>query len=111
MSKWKRDRNELGFLLVLTVLFALVCLSGCCTLKPDSAGIEYAHISHPLQGFPFGPNDEEATLDTVQIATRKNFGNVYIEQALGYRFSKDCDFAGDHFLYNGRVGYTFWRAH
>jgi hypothetical protein len=87
-----------------SVLFpAIVLLAGCSTLSA-----EVSHVSHPLRGEPFGPSYEEDTLDTVGIVSRREYGRVYVEQGLHYRW-RDGGFYGDDFVYTGRVGVQLWR--
>jgi hypothetical protein len=110
---YKDSSGRGGTVLVLLALLIIIALSlmagGCVTLAQDSVSAEFSHTSHPVQGFPFGPEHEEATLDVVQIVAHKKLTDkLYLEQGLGVRISHPCDFYGDKYLYNVRLGYTLW---
>jgi hypothetical protein len=85
-------------------LIAAVSAAGCTTVSVDTM-----HVSHPLKGTPFGPANEEDTLDVIGVTARKEFGRMYIEHSLQYRYI-DGGFYGDDFIYTGRVGVTLWSA-
>src|SRR5688572_13497761 len=96
-------RNVTGALALVVLFLAIVLLCGCSTLSA-----EVSHVSHPLRGAPFGPEWEEDTLDTVGVVARRDYGRVYVEQSLAYRW-RDGGFYGDDFIYQGRIGVQLWR--
>ena len=75
-----------------------IFLSGC-----TSVSAEWIHVSHPLLGPPFGPMNEEDTLDVLQGCARRDMGPVYVEMCLGQQLA-DSGFYGDGFIYTGRFG-------
>lgn len=89
---------------VAAVALLAVALTGCTTVSVDTM-----HVSHPLKGYPFGPSNEEDTLDVLGVTARKEFGKMYIEHSLQYRYI-DGGFAGDDFIYTGRVGVVLWQS-
>ncbi len=93
--------------LTALVSISTLALSSGCTLI--TAEIE--HTSHPLAGYPFGPADEEAALNTLNIVFRQDYSNgVYVEQGLGYKIcTHEYDFVGPKVTYTGRIGITLWR--
>lgn len=78
-----------------------------CSVIPDQVSGCVSHVSHPLRGWPTGPNSEEDSLDTVGACARWERGRVYIEQGLGYRYV-DGGFYGDDFVYSGQFGVKLW---
>jgi hypothetical protein len=98
-----KPRNFTGAIALVVLFFAIVLLCGCSTLS-----VEVSHVSHPLRGEPFGPMNEEDTLDTVGFVSRREYGRVYVEHGLAYRW-RDGGFYGDDFIYQGRVGVQLWR--
>jgi hypothetical protein len=91
----------------LATVFAAVALLSGCALMPDSQSTGWTHVSHPLLGPPFGPGNEEATLDTIDTRVEWQRGRYRIEASLGYRVT-DGGFYGDDFIFMGRVGYQLW---
>jgi len=97
-------RNFTGALALVILFLAIVLLcSGCTTVS-----VNVSHVSHPLLGAPFGPANEEDTLDTVGLRTRRESGRFYVEQGLAYRW-RDGGFYGDDFVYTLDAGVTLWR--
>lgn len=85
------------FLRTLFAATAVAALAGC------TISAELAHTSHPLRGEPFGPAYEEDTLDTIGLVARKEYGRVYVEHGLAYKW-RDGGVYGDDFVYSGRIG-------
>ncbi len=90
-------------------LIALICILPTvgCSVIPDSLSLEQMHVSHPLLGPPFGPSNEEDTLDVLGVRTRWTRGPYYVEAGLGQQL-KDSGFYGDGFIFTSRVGVTLW---
>ena len=81
------------------ILTAALLLSGCTTVSA-----EWQHISHPLLGPPFGPRNQEDTLDVLQVCLEKDYGRYwYSEGCLGQQLT-DSGFYGDGFIFTGRLG-------
>lgn len=98
------------FLRVVTALALIVALVGLltgCGLAPRQIDATVTHVSHPLLGPPFGPANEEDSLDTVGACAKWGKGRVTLEQCLGYRYA-DGGFYGDDFIYEGRVSVKLW---
>lgn len=92
---------------VIAIMTALL-LQGCAALPaPDMCFASYDHLSHPLQGPPFGPELEEGTIDSVGTTCRWERGRLFFESGLSYMVP-DSDLHGDDFLYNGRIGVKIW---
>lgn len=73
----------------------------------NSASVELAHTSHPFAGPPFGPTDEEDSLDRVNGCLRKDKRNgVYWEGCIGYKYV-DGGFYGPKMTFDGRIGKRF----
>lgn len=87
-------------------LIAALALTGC-SVAPDSVSLEHMHVSHPLLGKPFGPSNEEDTLDTLGFRARWMRGPYYVEAGLGQQL-KDSGFYGDGIIFTSRVGMTLW---
>ncbi len=81
----------------LIICLAALMMSGC------SLTAELAHTSHPLRGAPFGPAQEEDTLNLAQLCGRKQYARVFVEHCLGYQLTVG-GFYGDDFIYTGRFG-------
>lgn len=88
------------------IAVAALALTGC-SVMPDSVSLEQMHVSHPLLGPPFGPSNEEDTLDTLGFRARWVSGRYYVEAGLGQQL-KDSGFYGDGFIFTSRVGVTLW---
>ena len=86
-------------LLVLTA----VALSGCASMPPDSVDAGWSHDSHPRQGRPFSPREDEDSLDTLGLRARWNRGKCFAEMGLGYML-RDGGFYGDDFIFESRIG-------
>jgi hypothetical protein len=93
----------------LVIVTALaIAQTACITTKPDEVFISYDHISHPLQGPPFGPVADEGTLDSTGITARWVRGRYFAEAGVSYPWWPSAGLWGDNFLFNGRVGVTIW---
>lgn len=99
-----REAISRWFVALVVLLLLIVSCSGCTTVSVDTM-----HVSHPLKGYPFGPANEEATLDVIGVTARKEYGRFYVENSLQYRYI-DGGFYGDDFIYTGRIGVTLWDA-
>mgnify|MGYP001576052124 CR=1 FL=1 len=80
----------------------LVSMSGCA----NYASIELAHSSHPLDGPPFGPRNEEDSLDRLNVCLGREQNGWYVDSCVGYRYV-DGGFYGSNFTFDGRVGRKF----
>lgn len=87
---------------VALVAANLIMATGCSTIS-----IGNTHVSHPLKGYPFGPSNEEDTLDTVDLTGVRESGPWRLEATLGYVYA-DGGFYGDDFVFIGRVAYKIW---
>lgn len=85
---------------------AALALAGC-SVAPSSMDANWAHASHPLLGPPFGPSNEEDTLDVLEVRARWQYGRYFTEMGLGQQL-KDNGFYGDGFIFTSRVGVTLW---
>lgn len=85
---------------------AALALTGC-SVTPSSVSLEHTHVSHPLLGWPFGPSEQEDTLDTLGFRARWVSGRYYVEAGLGQQM-KDSGFYGDGIIFTSRVGVTLW---
>jgi hypothetical protein len=101
------SRNRRKTLAVLVALVLLVTCSGCVIAPPSSVDVGWSHTSHPLRGAPFGPANEEDSLDTLGFRTRWDSGRTFVETGLSYRL-RDGGFYGDDFIFESRVGVKLW---
>lgn len=86
-----------------SIALAALLLSGCA-VTPEYSGIEWEHISHPMAGPPFGPEDEEDALDHVNGYAGWHVGQRgYVEITSGYRLV-DEGFYGPDWTGGIRVG-------
>lgn len=88
------------------IAVAALVLSGCAS-APDSIDAGWTHVSHPLLGRPFGPSDEEDTLDVLGVRARWTRGPYFVEAGLGQQM-RDAGFYGDGFIFTSRVGVALW---
>ncbi len=88
------------------LILAALALAGCGA-TPDSVSLEHMHVSHPLLGPPFGPSNEEDTLDTLGFRARWVSGRYYAEAGLSQQM-KDSGCYGDGFIFTSRIGVTLW---
>jgi hypothetical protein len=79
-----------------------IALSGCATVSA-----EWAHTSHPMAGYPFGPSYEEDTLDTLNVIGRHQIGRTYVEMGVGYKLA-DGGFYGPELTFTSRIGVEIW---
>lgn len=86
------------------LLATALALTGCSVASVDAG---WSHTSHPLLGPPFGPSNDEDTLDTLGFRARWVRGPYYVEAGLGQQL-KDSGFYGDGFIFTSRVGVTLW---
>lgn len=84
------------------ILLAAITLSGCAS-APDTVDAGWSHSSHPRQGRPFSPREDEDSLDTLGIRARWERGKCFAEMGLGYML-RDGGFYGDDFIFESRVG-------
>lgn len=89
-----------------TIAIAALALTGCVSI-PDSVSLEHTHVSHPLLGWPFGPGNQEDTLDVLGVRTRWTRGPYYVETGLGQQM-KDSGFYGDGIIFTSRIGVNVW---
>jgi hypothetical protein len=87
----------------------IICLAlaGCGSVpfcEKQSIRTEYEHLSHLTAGPPFGPQDEEDSLDQISLIGRCTQGRAYIEMGIGYRLI-DNGFYGPDEIFTGRAGY------
>lgn len=92
------------------VLAALACTA--CSMnpfvRPDyQVKLGWDHTSHPDVGPPFGPADEEETLDALNCKLERSSGAFYAEIGLGYRL-RDGGFEGSDFIFQSSVGIKLW---
>lgn len=93
----------------MKVSAGIVCLllAGCGSVPicdKQSVRTEYEHVSHLTAGPPFGPQDEEDSLDQISIIGRCSRGRTYAEMGIGYRLT-DGGFYGPDEIFTGRVGH------
>jgi hypothetical protein len=88
------------------IAISALALTGC-GLAPTSVSLEHQHLSHPLLGPPFGPSNQEDTLDVLGVRTRWARGPYYVEAGLGQQM-KDSGFYGDGIIFTSRVGVELW---
>lgn len=88
------------------VLLAALALTGC-GVAPDRIDAGWEHNSHPLLGWPFGPSNQEDTLDTLGLRAAWHHDRYYLELGLGQQLA-DSGFYGDGFIFTSRVGVTLW---
>lgn len=94
-------------LFTLALLFLLVTCAGCSTMAPNQVDACLTHVSHPLQGAPFGPSTQEDSLDTVGACATWERGRVSFESGLGYKY-KEGGFYGDDFIFQGQLKVKLW---
>ena len=90
-------------------LTLILLLSSACAVIPEGGRLGWSHISHPFAGPPFGPTNEEDSLDTIEM-TGAWYGpkNTYVEIGLGYKLS-DGGFYGPKLTGIVRAGIEFKR--
>lgn len=106
-NKWAGWREDLRVIaIILAIAWILAQCAGCTSMR-----VEYEHQSHPFAGWPFGPANEEDTLDLInaclvrsaQVSERvRSFG----ESCLGYRLV-DGGFYGPELTGGFRAGFEF----
>jgi len=89
------------------VIIAAIALTGCVSM-PDRIDAGYMHVSHPLLGPPFGPENEEDWLDVLELRTAWHKDRYFLEMGLGQQLT-DSGFYGDGFIFTSRVGVTLWQ--
>lgn len=90
----------------IAVLAAALALTGCMS-TPDRVDANWLHVSHPLLGAPFGPANEEDTLDVLEMRAAWHRNRYFMEIGLGQQL-KDSGFYGDGFIFTSRVGVKLW---
>lgn len=103
------------------IFIALGLLSGCATLEPDSARIEYQHTSHASQHQPFTSEPTNYGYDLASVVIHYDVTqHVSVELAEGvvlepckqYPRGSTCGgLAGPKETFTGRVAYTFFTKH
>lgn len=91
--------------IILIVTSAL--LSGCLSM-PDRVDAGWTHDSHPLLGRPFGPKEEEDTLDTLGVRAAWHRGRYYMEMGAGRKMGDGGFYGDDRVVFTSRVGVTLW---
>lgn len=86
--------------MIVVVILALGFLSmgGCAYTR-----VELEHVSHPFAGPPFGPPNQEDSLNQINYCKGTNNGTWYVENCLGYKFMQG-GFYGPDLTYTGRIG-------
>lgn len=108
LGPWYAEYQPAARLRVAMALLTLATLSGCAVVpSPDQCFANYDHVSHPLQGEPFGPKTEEGTIDSVGGTCRWERGRMFFESGLSYSWP-DSDLYGDDLLFNSRVAIKIW---
>lgn len=108
LGPWYAEYKPASGLKRVVALLALATLQACATVpSPNACFVNYDHVSHPLQGQPFGPKTEEGTIDSIGGTCRWEKGRVFIESGLSYMWP-DSDLYGDDLLFNSRVAYKIW---
>lgn len=93
---------------VFVSLIALAALSGC-SVAPSKLDAGWGHNSYPELGYPFGPANEEDTLDTLGLRATWERGKCFAEVGLGYKL-RDGGFYGDSdVVFTSRVGVVLWK--
>lgn len=90
----------------IAIITAAMFLSAC-TVAPDRIELDWLHASHPLLGPPFGPSNEEDTLDVLGPRARWERGRCYVEAGIGRQLA-DGGFYGDGIIFTSHVGVTLW---
>lgn len=87
---------------LIALAAAFASLTGCMSM-PDRVDANWLHVSHPLLGAPFGPSNEEDTLDVLELRASWERGRLFSEMGLGKQMA-DAGFYGDGFIFTSRVG-------
>lgn len=87
------------------VLFFLLT-SGCMSI-PDRIDSGWSHISHPTQGWPFGPSTEEDSLNTLDVRATWDIGRCSMEMGLGKKIG-DGGFYGNDLIFTSRMSVSIW---
>jgi hypothetical protein len=90
----------------VAVILVALALTGCAA-APDRIDLDWFHASHPLLGPPFGPSEQEDTLDVLGPRARWERGRYYFEAGIGQQM-KDSGFYGDGIIFTSHVGVTLW---
>jgi hypothetical protein len=88
------------------MLAALLATLQGCALAPTGMYSEYEHVSHPLAGAPFGPENEEDWLDQLNVGAKWERGGAYLHAGIGYVLT-DGGFFGPRLTGSIRAGYHF----
>lgn len=89
------------------IAVSALALTGCGSM-PDQVDANWLHVSHPLLGPPFGPSNEEDTLDVLELRTAWHRDRYFLEVGLGHQL-RDNGFYGDDFIFTSRVGVEIWK--
>jgi hypothetical protein len=96
----------LGYACLIIAWILLVWAMQGCSILPTGAQTYWAHTSHPFAGPPFGPTDEEDSLDTFNGDLFWENESWFFELGMGYKLA-DGGFYGPKLTGNVRTGYRF----
>lgn len=99
-----------GWLFIAGVVFSLLWILGTCS-GCTSLSVEYEHVSHPFAGPPFGPRNEEDTIDHINACAVREWQvserlNAYGSSCVGYLLT-DGGFYGPSLTGTLRTGLSF----
>lgn len=105
----KRRRNVAiaDILFIIAIVLVLIFGSGCASVQPDRVSSGYSHTSHLRTGWPFGPSEEEATLDVADVQADWKRGAYTFSLSTGYML-RDGDFYGDPIIVHARFSRDLW---
>jgi hypothetical protein len=89
------------WLCALAFAALLPLLQGCA----NYGRVELEHVSHPFAGPPFGPRNEEDSLDQLNACLGME-GDFYLEACSGYVIGNG-GFFGPRLTFTARVGKRF----
>lgn len=96
------------------VLYIVFCfLTGCAGMpdyvKPEAVDVGWGHNSYPALGYPFGPADEEDTLDTLGLRSQWRKDRYFLEAGVGYKLRDGGFYGRSDWVFTSRVGVDIWR--
>jgi hypothetical protein len=86
----------------LMVLIAVTLIQPACSYLK----VEAEHVSHPTAGPPFGPRNQEDSINQINACLGSDDGQTYYESCLGYQV-RDGGFYGPPLTFSARVGRRF----
>lgn len=94
---------------IYSLVLALCLLTGCVSVPsaPDMIDAGWSHTSHPLQGWPFTPPEDEDSLDTLGLRATWHRERYIFEMSLGKKMGEG-GFYGDDLIFNGRMSIAIW---